>query len=156
MKLTYIYLLIIFIFTSTVCGCSDEDGPADQYTGSSIFTFDTAIEPTTLTQEDDLCLYSYLESFVARCEACEIENESDLLTFNGTLEEYEHVSLNDMDTHTYFFIRDPGCPDYFDYADHSYSNNILTITLDEFHQKDAACPAAIYQVYLVFKAEKNS
>ena len=55
-----------------------------------------------------------------------------------------------------FFIRDPGCPDYFDYADHSYSNNILTITLDEFHQKDAACPAAIYQVYLVFKAEKNS
>lgn len=52
--------------------------------------------------------------------------------------------------------RDPGCPDYFDYSHHSYSNNQLTITLDHFNEPDIVCPAVYVELFLVFKARKSS
>jgi hypothetical protein len=91
-------------------------------------------------------------------DAYAIESNEVLVVFNQThtSDPDEYISLTDLDTYTYFFIRDPGCPDYFEYSKHSYNNNVLTITLDHFHEPDVVCPAVINELYLVFKARKSS
>jgi serpin B len=159
MRTKTIYFLIIVVFLITACGGGDGNNVVnDVFVGSRDFVFDTAIDPTTLTQEPSFRLYSYVPSFAPMPESYAIESNEDLVVFNQThtSDPDEYVSLNDLDTYTYFFIRDPGCPDYFDYSDHSYSNNVLTITLDHFHEPNVECPAVIGQLYLVFKAKKGT
>ena len=154
MKAKTIYFVMIFLIL-TVSGCSDSDGESDQFLGSKDFTFNTTIDPTTLTQEDSFRITNTL--IAQRDETYAIESEIDLDAFNQTLDTNDQISLNDLDGYTYFFIRDPDCPEYFDYSEHSYSNNVLTITIDHFREPpDIACPAWITELYLVFKAEKSS
>jgi serpin B len=153
------FFFIIFIFLITCCNSGDGNNVVnDEFVGSRDFTFNTDIDPTTLTQEDSFRLYSYVPSFAPMPEAYAIESNEDLVVFNQThtSDEDEYVSLDNLDTYTYFFIRDPGCPDYFDYSDHSYSNNVLTITLDRFHEPNVECPAEYVELYLVFKARKGT
>jgi hypothetical protein len=159
MRTKAIYLMIIVVFVSTVCGCGDNDNVIyDEYVRSRDFTFYTAIDPATLTQEDSFRLYSIINEVAPMPEAYAIESNEVLVVFNQThtREPGEYISLADLDAYTYFFIRDPGCPDYFEYSKHSYSNNVLTITLDYFHEPDVVCPAVISELYLVFKAKKSS
>jgi hypothetical protein len=158
MRTKAIYSMIIFVFLITSCGGGDDNVVYDEFRASRDFTFNTAIDPATLTQEDSFRLYSIIFYVAPELEAYVIENDEDLVFFNHTQtsETDEYISLTDLDTYTYFFIRDPGCPDYFEYSKHSYSNNVLTITLDHFHEPDVVCPAAINKLYLVFKARKSS
>ncbi len=150
-----IYLIIIAFLTA---GCGSGGGAdndeTDRLIGSRNFVFNAAIDPATLTQEDSFRIMNTL--IAKRDETYAIEDEIDLDAFNQTLNANDQVSLNDLDVYTYFFIRDPDCPEYFDYSDHSYNNSVLTITLDHFHNPpDTACPAWISDLYLVFKAHKN-
>ncbi len=154
MKTKAIYFFIIFLLLS-VFSCSDSDVVYDEFLGSRNFTFNTVIVPTTLTQEDSFRINNTLIG--QRAETYVIENDIDLDAFNQTLDINDKVSLNDLDVYTYFFIRDPDCPEYYDYSDHSYSNNVLTITFDHFHDPPGTvCPAEITELYLVFKAKKSS
>jgi len=154
MKTKTIYFFIIFLLL-TAFSCSDSDDANDEFLGSRNFTFNTIIDPTTLTQEDSFRINNTLIG--QRDETYAIENEIDLNAFNQTLDIKDQVSLYDLDVYTYFFIRDPDCPEYYDYSDHSYSNNVLTITFDHFHDPPGTvCPAWITELYLVFKAEKSS
>ena len=157
MKTKTIYLIIIFSLL-TVFSCSDSDDANDEFLGSRDFTFNTTIDPNTLTQEDSFTVYSPVIEFAPDPESYTIENNEDLDVFNGThiSDPNEYISLFDLDTYTYFFIRDPGCPDYFDDSHHKYSNNQLTITLDHFHEPNIVCPAEYVELYLVFKARKDS
>ncbi len=153
MKTKTIYSIIILLFFA-LCGCSDSDDANDEFLGSRDFTFNTVIDPATIIQEDSFIIYD--TEIAARDEAYIIESELDLDTFNQTLNANEQASLDDLDIYTYFFIRGPDCPEYFDYSDHSYSNNELTIILDHFREPpDSVCSASIMELYLVFKAEKN-
>lgn len=159
MRTKPIYLMIIVVLILTACNGSDSHYYDDvEFVDSRDFTFDTSIDPTTLTQEDSFRLYSLITEFAPEPEAYAIESDVDLDVFNGThtSDPDEYVYLNDLDTYTYFFIRDPGCPDYFDYSHHNYSDNLLTITLDHFHEPNVVCPAVIQELYLVFKANKSS
>jgi hypothetical protein len=117
------------------------------------FVFNTSIDPTSLAQEDNFRIY---KTFIApREESYAIESDVDLDAFNHTLDVNEQVFFTDLNTSTYFLIRDPGCPDYFYYSHHIYSNNVLTINLDHFHEPNVVCPAVIEELYIVFKANKN-
>ena len=157
---TIIYIFLSFAFFITACTCNgdNDNNNADEFIESRDFVFDTAIDPASLTQKESFRLYSIVESFLPMPEEYLIENNDDLLFFNGThtSDLNEYVSLSDLDTYTYFFIRDPGCPDYFDYSDHSYDNNLLAITLDHLHESDVEFPAVSSDLYIVFKAEKDS
>ncbi len=156
---TIYFILIISLFTAL--GCSDSDDAKDsndELLGSRDFIFNTAIDPSTLVQEDSFTIYSPVIEIVAAPESYTIESNDDLEVFNGThsSDQNEYISLPDLETYTYFFIRDPVCPDYFDYSHHDYSDNQLTITLDHFHERDIECPAEYIESYLVFKAAKSS
>jgi hypothetical protein len=154
MKTKTIYFFIFFLLL-TVYSCSDSDGASDQFLGSKDFTFNAAIDPTTLTQEDNFRIHD--PNIAPRDETYAIESQADLDAFNQTVDANDQVSLDDLDVYTYFFIRDPDCPEYYDYSDHSYSNNILIITIGHFREPpDIACPAWITELYLVFRAEKSS
>ena len=159
MRTRLIYLMMTVVLFITACNGSDSYYYVDdEFVDSRDFTFDISIDSTTLTQEDSFRLYSLVTEIAPQPEAYAIESNEDLDVFNGThtSDPDEYISLNDLDTHTYFFIRDPGCPDYFDYSHHNYSNNLLTITLDHFHEPNVVCPAVIQELYLVFKAMKSS
>jgi len=158
MRTKTIYFMIIFVFLITACGGGSDYVVHDEFVRARYFTFNTAIDPTTLTQEDSFRLYSIVIDFLPKPEAYAIESNEDLDVFNQThtRDADEYISLTDLDTYTYFFIRDPGCPDYFDYSQHIYSNNLLTIRLDHFHEPNVVCPAVINELYLVFKARKSS
>ena len=153
-----IYFMIIFVFLITACGGGSDNVVYDEFVRSRNFTFNTTIDPTTLTQEDSFRLYSIITEIVPMPEAYAIESNEDLVVFNTThtSDADEYISLNDLDIYTYLFIRDPGCPDYFEYSKHIYSNNVLTITLDHFHEPNVVCLAVINELYLVFKARKSS
>ena len=154
-----IFTMIISSALLLAIGCGDGDNVVyyDEYVHSRDFTFYTAIDPTTLTQEDSFHLYSIITEIAPMPEAYAIESNEDLVVFNQThtRDVDEYISLTDLDTYTYFFIKDPGCPDYFEYSKHSYSNNVLTITFDHLHEPDIVCPAWIDELYLVFKARKS-
>lgn len=155
MRAKPIYFMIIVIFLITACSSGDNNNAVnDEFVGSRDFTFNTAIDSTILTQEDSFRIYE--TSIAPRDEAYAIENDANLDAFNQTLAADEQISLTDLDTYTYYVIRDPGCPDYFDYSNHSYNNNLLTITLDHFHVPNVVCLSIIEELYLVFKAKKNS
>ena len=159
MRIKTIYFMIIVVFLITSCNSGDGNNVVyDEFVGSRDFVFDTAIDPTTLTQEDSFRLYSLIIEYAPDPGAYAIESNEDLDVFNQThtSDPDEYISLNDLDTYTYFFIRDPGCPDYFVYSNHSYNNNMLTITLDHFHKPNVVCPAVIEELYLVFKAKKST
>jgi hypothetical protein len=158
MRTKPIYFMIIFAFLITACGGGDDNVVYDEFVVTRYFAFNTAIDPATLTQEDSFRLYSIIIEIVPMPEAYAIETNEELDVFNGThtSDADEYISLTDLDTYTYFFIRDPGCPDYFEYSKHSYSNNVLTIALDHFHEPNVVCPAVINELYLVFKARKSS
>lgn len=159
---TKTFYFIIFFSLLTFFSCSDShsdsNDASDELLGPRDFIFNTAIDPSTLTQEDSFTIYSPVIEIVADPESYAIENNGDLEVFNGThmSDQDEYISLFDLDTHTYFFIRGPVCPDYFDYSHNNYSNNQLTITLDHFHEPDTECPAIYVESYLVFKAVKSS
>jgi hypothetical protein len=139
-------------------GFSNEIRALGEFVDSIDFIFDTSIDPTTLTHEDSFRLSSPIIEIAPEHEAYAIESDVDLDLFNHTQTSNpdEYISLSDLDTYTYFFIRDPGCPDYFVYSHHSYSDNLLTITIHHFHQPDVLCPAVTEALYLVFKANKSS
>jgi hypothetical protein len=141
-----------------IAGCGGGSGcdVDSELLGSRDFIFGTTIDPTTLTQEDSIRLYESI--FTTRDEAYAIENQGDLDTFNQTLTESEQVLLDDLDTYTYFFIRSPGCPDYFEYATHNYNYviDMLTITVDHIHFSGVSCKKSIEELFLVFKANKKS
>ena len=150
------YMLSALVFF-TACNGDSDNNIRDEYINTRNFVFDTAIDPSTLTQEDSSNIYSNVTEFAPSPESFLIESSEDLDLFNQSQiqDEDEWISLGDLDSHTFFFIRDPGCPDYFDYSNHSYSNNILTIILDHFHEPDVVCPVIISELYIVFKASKS-
>ena len=154
MKNKSVIFVLIVVFLILSCGGGGSGNDADaEWVGARNFSFNTIIDASTLTQEDSFRLY---ESFsVPRDEAYVIQSNSDLDAFNQTLTTNEQLSLSDTDTHTYFFIRDPGCPDYFAYSTHSYSHNLLIIALDHFHQPNVGCTAEMQELIIVFKADKS-
>ena len=159
MKNKTIYFVIIFSLL-TVFSCSDSDDANDandEFLGYRDFIFNTTIDPTTLTQEDSFTIYSPVIEIIAAPESYTIVNNEELDVFNGThtSDSNEYISLFDLDTYTYFFIRAPVCPDYFEYSHHNYSNNQLTITLDHFHEAGIVCSAEYVELYLVFRAKKT-
>lgn len=156
MKIRHLYFLITALLFLFACNGNDKNEGGYEYLGSESFTFTTEIDPTSLTQEESFHINSPITEIVANPGEYIIEDNDDLDTFNQTHARYqdEYISLNDLDTSTYFFIKVPGCPNFYDYADHSYNNGNLTITLDHFYEPDIACTANIYELYIVFKAGK--
>lgn len=154
MKTKINFLLAFFILFFSVCNCSDNEN-ADEFLGVRSFTFNSVVDSSTLIQEDSFRIMNTL--IAQRNETYKIESDIDLEVFNQTLIENDHVLLDDLNVYTYFFIRDPDCPEYFDYSNHRYSNNVLTISFYHFHgHPDTVCPAWVTELYLVFKAEKIS
>ena len=152
-KTNYCMMIIILLIAACGGGGGDNDTSAE-FLGSTDFVFNTIIDSTTLIQEDS---FTIRESFfVPRNEAYVIQSDGDLDTFNQTLTANEQISLADLDTYTYFFLTDPGCPDFFDYSNHSYNSDMLTITLDHFHQPNVGCADVLEELFVVFKAIKTS
>lgn len=156
MKIKLSFLTIFFPFF-LLAGCNDDSDGSDVFVESRNFVFTASIDATSLTQEDSFYILSPVTEFAPDPEAYTIEDNEDLTVFNQTHTNNpdEYISLADLDTWTYFFIRDPGCPDYFEYEENSYGDSSLTITLYRFHQPDVACAATYMELYLVFKARKD-
>lgn len=158
MKNLYLVIIALLFFTGCNSGDENEDVFGDyKFIRSENFDFNAAIVPNALIQEESFTIFLPITEIAAEPEAYVIEGQTDLVFFNTThiKDQDEYILINDLDTYTYFFILDPGCPDFFDYSHHSYNNNMLIITLDHFHETGVACAAMYSELYLVFKAPKS-
>lgn len=100
-----------------------------------------------------LNFYSSFESALAKSYV--ISTPADLEAFNKTLSSTEKkVSLNDLDRYTYFLLRAPGCPAFYELAGGAYEHGELVISVNHFTITDAACAAVLVESYYVVRAYK--
>jgi len=128
--------------------------PKAKFIAAESFSFDAAIDPATLTvvPEKYFALYNSFHSAFDRTYA--IASAQQLEAFNQKVSANEKISLDNFDAFTYFLIKAPRCPDFFEYANNTYERSTLVITLNHFTVLDVACAAVMVQSYYVFRARK--
>lgn len=152
-----LFLLPVVFFLSS-CGGGGSTAPQSstnpqaKFVATEQFVFTAAIDPATLQKVNG---FSITHSFdQTRALSYPIWTQLELGAFNQTVSPDERVTLEDLDAFTYFFVRAPGCPDFYELAGHSYEGGVLTLTLNRFTVPDVACPAVLVESYDVFKARK--
>ena len=140
--------------TTTHVDPVSNSNPAARFVATETFSFDAAVDPATLmlVPEKYISLYNSFHSMFDRSYV--IANPQQLEIFNQKVSANERISLDNFDTFTYFLLRAPGCPAFFEYAHNRYQGSALVITLNHFTVPDVACAAVMVQSYYVFRAKK--
>jgi hypothetical protein len=125
-----------------------------KFVSSKRISFQTKIDAETLTQEQGFSLSGSFDSRQRRATAYIISTQEELNAFNQTVSLHERVILDNLQIYTYFFMRAPSCPEFFEYVSHSYEEGTLTIVLNHFTVR-RACPLIMVETYYVFRARKR-
>lgn len=117
------------------------------------FSFDTRIVRDSLVEQKPLSISVNLQNISGITYV--ISNLDGLKRLNNILHDKQHVSLEDLATHTYFLVSASGCPAYSELAGIAYEHDQVTLMINRFKPKEnVACVAAIMPSFHVFKAEK--
>jgi len=157
-----ICLLAITVLLCTACGSDTDHPPTSSINPDAVFVesrnfqLSAAIDPATMTPLETRS-FGFDPFVFPTEESYRIATQNDLDLFNQQLPLTWQLSLTDLDLHSYFLIRAPACPDWFELAG-AQSNGQATddfiLTVNQFTLTDVACAAVIEKLYAVFQADK--
>jgi hypothetical protein len=149
--------IALFLIAASILFQSCDSATADnrRFIESRSFSFTAAIDPSTLTQQQQI-VNIYSSATATRDSTYTISTSSELNAFNATLGAGEQpVTLDNLDTYTYFLVQEPACPESYVYTGNSYNNGVLVITADFFFLEDVACANEVTSwQYDIFRANK--
>jgi hypothetical protein len=141
---------LIVLGSLLFCACGST-GPSSQFIGTLDYLFRTDIRAETLTQQPNQVAAVFEETGEQQYL---IASKADLDAFNTALPS-AHLTLSELDTYAYFFIRILSCPFYDELADTSYSNGTLRISRNRFKRvnQNPTCAPLPGSTYDVFRAQ---
>ena len=129
--------------------------PKGVYVSTQNYTFASRVDPATLTYNGQTA------TSIINGTSYVINNTNDLYAINQNASStifanYQPISINDLGTYSYYFIKAAGCPFYSEYSGVELSGgDSLSIKLNVFTLGNISCPQIVgINYYHVFKATK--